>query len=79
MAAGMGTRFGHYTDMIPKGFIPGIIISVLGIGLTVLYFIFGKKIKLPKRVVSVVELVMAAACIISILLVYAFPIILSVI
>ena len=22
MAAGMGTRFGHYTDMIPKGFIP---------------------------------------------------------
>ena len=65
--------------MIPKGFIPGIIISVLGIGLTVFYFIFGKKIKLPKRVVSVVELVMAAACIISILLVYAFPIILSVI
>ena len=22
MAAGMGTRFGHYTDLIPKGFIP---------------------------------------------------------
>ena len=22
MAAGMGTRFGHYTDFIPKGFIP---------------------------------------------------------
>ena len=22
MAAGMGTRFGHHTDMIPKGFIP---------------------------------------------------------
>ena len=22
MAAGMGTRFGHYTDVIPKGFIP---------------------------------------------------------
>ena len=22
MAAGMGTRFGHFTDMIPKGFIP---------------------------------------------------------
>ena len=22
MAAGMGTRFGHYTDIIPKGFIP---------------------------------------------------------
>ena len=22
MAAGMGTRFGYYTDLIPKGFIP---------------------------------------------------------
>ena len=22
MAAGMGTRFGHFTDLIPKGFIP---------------------------------------------------------
>lgn len=22
MAAGMGTRFGRYTDLIPKGFIP---------------------------------------------------------
>ena len=22
MAAGMGTRFGHYTDLVPKGFVP---------------------------------------------------------
>ena len=22
MVVGMGTRFGHYTDLIPKGFIP---------------------------------------------------------
>ena len=61
--------------MIPKGFIAGIIISVIGIVLLAVYIRFQRKIHIPKKVSAAVEILTVFVSIFDIMIVYLAPII----
>ena len=61
--------------MIPKGFIAGIIITVIGIVLLVVYIRFRSKIHIPKKVSAAVEILTVFVSIFDIMIVYLAPII----
>ena len=61
--------------MIPKGFIAGIIISVIGIVLLAVYIRSQRKIHIPKKVSAAVEILTVFVSIFDIMIVYLAPII----
>lgn len=63
--------------MIPKGFIAGSIITIIGIALLVLYIKFQKKIRTPKRLSSIMERLTGFVSLCSVVIVYFAPIIIS--
>ena len=63
--------------MIPKGFIAGIIISVIGIVLLAVYIRSQRKIHIPKKVSAAVEILTGFAAVCGVMVVYAFPVIMD--
>lgn len=63
--------------MIPKGFIAGIIISVIGIVLLAVYIRVRRKIHIPKKVSAAVEILTGFAAVGGVMVVYAFPVIMD--
>ena len=61
--------------LIPKGFIAGIIITVIGIVLLVVYISFRRKIHIPKKVSAAVEILTGFAAVCGVMMVYIAPII----
>ena len=59
--------------LIPKGFISGIIITVVGIALLAVYIRFRRKLHIPKKVLSAVEILTGFAVICGAMIVYIFP------
>lgn len=60
----------------PKGLVPGIIISVAGVTLLVLYLIFSKKLRIPKKLESVCEIAAGLCSICGAAMIYIFPLLL---
>lgn len=65
--------------LIPKGFITGLIITLIGIALFVLYIIFGKKLRLNNKLYAVIEAATGFVTICAALMIYIFPVMLSII
>lgn len=63
--------------MIPKGFIAGITITIIGIALLVLYIKFQKKSSTPKRLSGVIEILTGFVSVFGVMMVYFAPIIIS--
>ena len=63
--------------LIPKGFIAGIIITVIGIVLLVVYIRFRSKIHIPKKVSAAVDILTGFAAVCGVMMVYIAPIILA--
>ena len=63
--------------LIPKGFIAGIIITVIGIVLLVVYIRLRRKIHIPKKVSAAVEILTGFAAVCGVMMVYAFPVIMN--
>ena len=63
--------------LIPKGIIAGIIITVIGIVLLVVYISFRRKIHIPKKVSAAVEILTGFAALCGVMMVYIAPIILA--
>ncbi len=63
--------------MIPKGFIVGIIITVIGIVLLVVYIRLRRKIHIPKKVSAAVEILTGFGVVCGVLMVYIAPIIIA--
>ncbi len=59
--------------LIPKGFISGIIITVIGIALLAVYIRFRRKLHIPKKVSAAVEILTGFAVICGAMMVYIFP------
>lgn len=64
-------------SFVPKGFYPGLMISMAGAALFALYIIFGKKIKLGERTEKNVQSVVLFALIAAAGIVYILPVILN--
>lgn len=64
-------------SFVPKGFYPGLTISMAGAALFALYIIFGKKIKLGERTEKNVQSVVLFALIAAAGIVYILPVILN--
>ena len=63
--------------LIPKGFIAGIIITVIGIVLLAVYIRFQRKIHIPKKVSAAMEILTGFAAVCGVMVVYAFPVIMD--
>ncbi len=63
--------------LIPKGFIVGIIITVIGIVLLVVYIRLRRKIHIPKKVSAAVEILTGFAAVCGVMMVYIAPIFLA--
>ena len=63
--------------LIPKGFVVGIIITVIGIVLLVVYIRSRRKIHIPKKVSAAVEILTGFAAVCGVMMVYAFPVIMN--
>ena len=63
--------------LIPKGFIAGIIITVIGIVLLAVYIRFHRKIHIPKKVSAAMEFLTGFAAVCGVMVVYAFPVIMD--
>ena len=62
---------------IPKGFIAGIIIMVIGIAILVLYIRFRRKIHIPKKVSDAAEILTGFVAVCGVMMVYIAPIIIT--
>ena len=62
---------------IPKGFIAGIIITVIGIVLLVVYIRLRRKIHIPKKVSAAVEILTGFGVVCGVMMIYAFPVIMD--
>lgn len=60
----------------PKGFVPGIIISIFGIILLILYTIFAKKLRIPKKLESAAEIIVGLCSVCGAAMIYIFPLVL---
>lgn len=63
--------------LIPKGFIVGIIISVIGIVLLTVYIRFRRKIHIPKKVSAAIEILTGFGVVCGVMMIYAFPVIMD--
>ncbi len=63
--------------LIPKGFVAGIIITVIGIILLVLYIRFQRRIHLPKKVSAALEILTGFMSVCCVMVVYVVPIIIT--
>ena len=63
--------------LIPKGFISGIIITVVGIALLAVYIRFRRKLHIPKKVLSAVEILTGFGAVCGVMMIYAFPVIMD--
>ena len=61
--------------LIPKGFIPGLVISLAGIAAAVLYTIFIRKLSISEKLIKAAEIVIGFASLCGLFLVYIFPMI----
>lgn len=62
----------------PKGFASGLIVTVIGIGLTAAYVIFRKKIIYSESLKTLSYSIVSAVCIITVFLIYAVPILINI-
>lgn len=60
----------------PKGLIPGIVISIFGVILLVLYTIFAKKLRIPKKLESAAEIIVGICSLCGAAMIYIFPLVL---
>ena len=60
-------------QLIPKGFVAGVIITAIGLMLFIIYMLFGKKIKIHNIVVKAVEIIVIIISLGGVLMVYLFP------
>ena len=63
--------------LIPKGFIFGIIITVIGIALLSVYIRFRRKIHIPKKVSAAVEILTVFVAVCGVMMIYVFPVIMD--
>ncbi len=61
--------------LIPKGFIAGIIITVIGIALLTVYIRLRRKIHIPKKISGAVEILTGFGAVFGVMMVYIAPII----
>ena len=63
--------------LIPKGFVVGIIVTVIGIVLLVVYIRLRRKIHIPKKVSAAAEILTGFAAVCGVMMVYIAPIFLA--
>ena len=63
--------------LIPKGFVVGIIITIIGMNLLAIYIKFQRKIHVPKRLSYTFEILTGFISVFDIIMVYMFPIIIN--
>ena len=65
--------------LIPKGFIPGVILTITGIALLIIYLIFRRKLHIPKKIECIIELLTGFVSVCAVMMIYIFPAVISII